>query len=268
VRWVIVWSVAVLGACASAPAPRPAPPPAAPPTREAIPSALLSVALAVGDATAPPPRPRRRPPPPVRPVPLVASPPYTPPLPEDQSADFESALDLLPLVDEHGRFVLVRSEGSAELYDASNDTRIATYADDEALLTLLAHSRSWRRLVPMAATTDDPPASTERYIFRDRGLRVTYVEPDLTVAIEATGTIVSRRHATWWSAPPLPPLPGQDALPPEERFQCPAPVTVVSDAWITADHRLLVLFADHRQYTCVCGGGGDGRWHVVQLTPS
>ena len=79
------------------------------------------------------------------------------------------------------------------------------------------------------------------------------------------GVVVMPPICTWNGRAP-PETPGEENVPPEERFRCPRPVTVVRTMWITPDHGLLVMFADHEQYVCVCGDASEGgRWHVVQL---
>jgi hypothetical protein len=171
-------------------------------------------------------------------------------------------------MDQAGARVIVPVDGLGVLAQLQGDVAQAPFADNAALETFVGKGSGWQGLVRMTGMPD-PEAKDDPYglaaVFRDRGLRVRFHEPDLIVDIEATNTIVTRRHATWWSTPQPPAWPGQENLPPEEQARCPRPITAVQEAWISADRRVLALFVHHMQPSCICGDAGGDRWHLVEL---
>lgn len=199
---------------------------------------------------------------------LVGSPAAAEPLPTPPVAYPPTALlDKMPLLLAGSRYVVTPDDdaGGALLLRTKDEKLVSRISLDDfpRLATRLDGAE------PLAAmqnvTTEYDPHGLPVASFSHAGLRVVFTEPNLLVFDEKTGETVYARRATWWSQPQPPESPGQEGIPKEERFRCPAPAAVLSSAWIASDHQVLLLRIDYAQPVCVCGDANEHAWHVISL---
>lgn len=171
----------------------------------------------------------------------------------------------LPLMDVDSGYIVANDRESVALFRVSKDEIVSRVAFEEtdSLVARFDHPESMIEMTNVTKGYDDHGLPIGA--FSHRGMQVIFSEPNLVIYEEATGKSIYMRQATWWSAPQPPAWPGQEGLPPEQRFQCPAPSAYLAGAWVAADHHAMLLQIEYSQPVCVCGDSGMHGLHVIAL---
>jgi hypothetical protein len=193
----------------------------------------------------------------VAPQPFVA-PPLTP----------SELQEKMPLLLSGSRYIVTADDAAGgALLLRTSDERIVSPLSLDHFADLQPRLAGAEALVPMQQVTSEfgPDGYPNPAVFSDRGLRIAFHEPNLLVYVEKTGETIYRKRPTWWSMQQPPESPGQEALPKDERFRCPAPQAVLTNAWVASDHQAILLRVDYFQPVCVCGSETRHEWHTLQL---